>query len=231
MKTKIDFGLIDFYGDGKNKRNRVDVELELKETPNGEEFSASANVWNSRHSDIICGGQCLDTLAPFFKNNLLYIKILNFWEKYHLNGMHPECEHQHALNWHEQAREKIKINKYTLTHEAIEAQNKAEKRILNAAKHGQTVQATEEERKLLNLNYIIELIDGDTPPFGELYKLRETEEKTRGWLDYEEYPKFGILGKPCPVCGYKYGNGWKFFAIPAKDLAEIKKIIQEGGRK
>lgn len=229
MKTKIDFGLIDFYGDG-NKRNRVDVELELKETPNGEEFTASANVWDSGHTDIICGGQCLDTLAPFFKNNLLYIKILNFWEKYHLNGMRPECEHQHELNWHEQASEKIKINKYTLTYEAIAAKNEAEKRILNAAKHGQTVQATEEEQKLLNLNYSIESIDGDTPPCGELYKLRETETKSRGWLRFEDFPKFGILGKPCPVCGYKYGSDWKFSAIPEKDLAEIKKIIQEGGR-
>ena len=40
-----------------------------------------------------------------------------------------------------------------------------------------------------------------------------TEEKILGWMHPEEHPE-GILGKPCPVCGYKYGTSWKKEEVP-----------------
>ena len=40
-----------------------------------------------------------------------------------------------------------------------------------------------------------------------------TEEKALGWLKPEEHPE-GILGKPCPVCGYKYGTSWLREEVP-----------------
>lgn len=33
------------------------------------------------------------------------------------------------------------------------------------------------------------------------------------WARPEEHPR-GVLGKPCPVCGYKYGTAWKVEEIP-----------------
>ena len=62
MKKTIDFGKIDFENRGE-ALNRVTVEMEYRESGGKKRFSVSANVWNSRHSDIICGGQCLDTIA------------------------------------------------------------------------------------------------------------------------------------------------------------------------
>lgn len=40
-----------------------------------------------------------------------------------------------------------------------------------------------------------------------------TEESMLGWLRPDEHPD-GILCKPCPVCGYKYGTSWLKEDVP-----------------
>jgi len=84
MKKTISFGKIAY--DGTRKINEVTIELQLKETPKGYVFTACGNVWNSRHTDIICGGQCLDKLGLYIKTPL-FKSILKFWRLYHLNDM------------------------------------------------------------------------------------------------------------------------------------------------
>lgn len=84
MKRVINFGNIDFLGTGK-KINQVTVELELTDN---NIFKASGDVWDNRHTDIICGGQCLDDLLPFFKHNETFKEIFRLWKAYHLNDMH-----------------------------------------------------------------------------------------------------------------------------------------------
>lgn len=95
-----------------------------------------------RKTDIVAGGQCLDIIARYIKTPL-FKEIYRLWKLYHLNDMHPECEHQAAQGW---------------THE---------------------------------------------------------HEHSRG-----------ILGKPCPVCGYKYGHGWNYFPIPEQDEQAIYKLLE-----
>ena len=34
-----------------------------------------------------------------------------------------------------------------------------------------------------------------------------------GWVKEEDHPR-GVLSKPCPVCGYKYGTQWLFEEVP-----------------
>jgi hypothetical protein len=38
-----------------------------------------------------------------------------------------------------------------------------------------------------------------------------------GWVTPDEHPE-GLLGKPCPVCGYKYGSAWNKEAVPDEVL-------------
>lgn len=92
---RFDFGKIDAYGNGR-KVNSVDIDIYLKDTPNGKEFTASGLVWNSTHTNCIMGGQCLDTLLKYSElaNNELYNKIYKFWTLYHLNGMHAGTKQQ-----------------------------------------------------------------------------------------------------------------------------------------
>ena len=42
-----------------------------------------------------------------------------------------------------------------------------------------------------------------------------------GWL-HETKHEEGILCKPCPVCGYKYGDAWNYMPIPKEIIEEIE---------
>jgi hypothetical protein len=89
MKRTISFGKVDFNGCGR-KVNEIDVEVEFTDGV----FTASADVWNTRLTDVLMGGQCLDDIAGFFPDNQLFHKILRLWKLYHLNNMHPGIPEQ-----------------------------------------------------------------------------------------------------------------------------------------
>ncbi len=74
------------------KENLITVEVNYKDGV----FSASADVWNRLHTDIVMGGQCLDELVPYLKNNETYMKIYRLWKAYHLNDMNNETPEQKA---------------------------------------------------------------------------------------------------------------------------------------
>ena len=80
------------------KLNEIEVELTLGKASNGKPtFSACASVWNARHTDILMGGQCLDTILEHCKAmraNSLYKEIVGLWERNHLNDMHAGTEAQ-----------------------------------------------------------------------------------------------------------------------------------------
>jgi len=54
-------------------------------------------------------------------------------------------------------------------------------------------------------------------PNGPQYKgdhyNKPSETKTAGWIKPSEHPE-GMLGKPCEVCGYKYGTAWLREEVP-----------------
>ena len=83
------FDKIAFYG--KKRINTPTLEVELRNTNKGIEFSVCGNIWNATHTDIVCGGQCLDTMIKFssLANNELFMKIYKLWKVWHLNSMHP----------------------------------------------------------------------------------------------------------------------------------------------
>ena len=106
----FDFGKIDYMDRGR-KDCPVSVTVELREcggekvvTRDGKstgehcnkyiEFSVCGDIWNHLHTDIYCGGQCLDKIAKYVKSPV-FCQIYDFWKKYHLNCMHagtPEQE-------------------------------------------------------------------------------------------------------------------------------------------
>jgi hypothetical protein len=106
MRKKFSFGKVDGYHRGR-KTCEVTLEVELKDTDKGPEFTASGNMWNNLHTDIIRGGQCIDDMAeefPFLKKNKLYAEIMDLWSKYHLNGMNAGTPEQTEAikNWEAQ---------------------------------------------------------------------------------------------------------------------------------
>lgn len=235
MKRNFDFGCIDFEGKG-TARNRVTVEMEYKQVGDKKEFSVSADVWNTRHSDIVRGGQCLDAIAPYI-NNPVFSEILRLWKLYHLNDLHPECEHQHAAGWDKLASKKVTLYHWRMTREATSEQDKAKKAALSALTAGETFTPTTEQAFFAGLSCFLTTWT-ETPP-EELAKYYEpkkplyagdgghTETKALGWLRENEHPD-GLLAKACPVCGYKYGTSWVYFPIPTDDEKIIYKLLETG---
>ena len=210
MKKIISFGKR-AVNNPRIKNNEITVELNLKETEKGLEFTASANVWNSKHTDIIMGGQCLDSLEQYLKYNKKFKTILEMWRKYHLNGMHAWCEHEHEEN----PSEKVKLYKLRYNEEGERLS-----RIRDLGIFKQFIEVTEEGMKNVPMA-LYEL---------QAYKsLGETgiEEKSRGWINFDEVlSPDGLIGKPCKVCGAKYGCSWYFHAIPENDLEDIKELMK-----
>jgi len=183
-------------------------------------------------------GQCVDEISKGtptkeWTDEMLQ-KFCDIWKEYHLNDMRPYCEHQKALGWREIAKKKVTIYNYTLTHEAFDRKRAAEKSALDALRKGETFTPTEEQIKyaILALSFKSgEELSENQKKYYELKKATSyspsTEEKILGWTHPEEHPE-GILGKPCPVCGYKYGTSWKKEEVPEEiikwlfDLPETK---------
>lgn len=96
LSRKINFGKIDAEGRGR-KINSVDLVIELRNADTDKpEFSVCGDVWNGRHTDIVQGGQCIDSIDKFFKNDRLYKLIENLWKKHHLNSMHAGTVEQES---------------------------------------------------------------------------------------------------------------------------------------
>jgi hypothetical protein len=72
---------------GTRKINTPEVEIALECNNSKYEFSACGSIWNSKHTDTITGGQCLDTMYKYLKHDKLFKEIYRLWKLYHLNGM------------------------------------------------------------------------------------------------------------------------------------------------
>lgn len=113
----------------------VYVTWELKDTATGPEFSAQAEAWNCRRTDVFIAGQCLETFKGMMHGNAR--RILEIWRVWHLNGMkagtveqeaeldrraaieapkHPECYYQDGtINFHYLAQKLVgEMSYYTL---------------------------------------------------------------------------------------------------------------------
>lgn len=229
------FGSIDYTGNGR-KDCQIVITVELRDTEKGPEFSASGIVTRGRGT--VAAGQILDSAKEAFHRCGRPVpedfeKIYCFWQKYHLNGMHPECEHQRAAGWTDQAKEVLTPYHYKLTREAANDKREAEMAAVDALKRGETFTPTAEQTAAAVRKTFLDTYDNLTAEQAAYYEpdIRglhgEMEKKTRGWVKFED-DKRGILCKPCPVCGYKYGSAWRYMPIAENDLIEIERLLNGG---
>lgn len=198
-------------------------------------LSLSGVVGAMRNGDCVgSAGQCKDVLKdPELKladgwNPEMVAKLYEFWERWHLNDMRAECEHQRALGWKEKAKEKVKIYKWTITIEVYKEIRKAEAEAREAMKNGKPFIPTARQTFLVNLKSEIVThkshLEEEIAPYYECKKPswhgggEDSEIKTLGRVTEAEHPD-GILSRPCPVCGYKYGHAWKNEDVP-QDVLE-----------
>lgn len=172
-------------------------------------------------------GQCVDeiregTPAEGWTKEMVD-QFCDIWEKWHLNDMRPYCPHQKELGWDKLAGKPVTLYNYRLNRMAFNKKKAAENAALNALRRGETFSPTEEQVLFATIPYSVKLpeeISGENALYYEpekpLYTGDEgaTELKTLGWLKPDEHPD-GILRKPCPVCGYKYGTSWLKEEVPS----------------
>ena len=210
------------------------------EVYDGKRYNAFAKIEYSDGKLSICGvvgpmsngnchgsaGQCVDSIregepkAPWTREML--DKFCNLWDRWHLNDMKAACEHQRELGWESEAKEEITLYHYRMTREASEAKREAEKAAVSALRNGATFTPTKEQQFFANLPYGLDIYEAPAEELAPYYEPKKplysgdtgpTERKTRGRVRYDE-SELGILCKPCPVCGYKYGTSWKKEDVP-----------------
>ena len=154
-------------------------------------------------------------------------KFVGIWVKWHLNDMRPYCEHQKELGWEDEASQNVTIYHYQLTDEARKKKEEAEKAALEALKKGAPFTPSKEQTMYATLPFNIKSIGKELnsvhyKPKTPLYTGDKgtTEIQTRGWIRYDEDP-IGILCKPCPVCGYKYGTSWLREEVPQDVISRL----------
>lgn len=97
MRKIFDFGKFPINGNRKINLITVDVRLDktfyklhydtLERIEETYTFSASGDIWNATQTDIISGGQNLDKLNNYLKENDTFKTIYEMWQKYHLNDI------------------------------------------------------------------------------------------------------------------------------------------------
>ena len=187
-----------------------------------------------------CGGscgQCADEIRRGKPTNEWTPEMLetfcDIWDKWHLNNSRPECEHQRQLGWEEQAEEKIILYHYKLNDDSYNKQSAAKKAAIDSLEAGVTFVPTPEQTKFANMKYFYdtyEKIKDNSElsnyyiPYKNFNSALCKETKTRGIVCYDNegegykpyniYSKQGLLYKPCPICGYKYGSERNKVKIP-----------------
>lgn len=167
-------------------------------------------------------GQCVDEIREGTPNGDWTVEMLKrfceIWDEWHLNHVRAYCQHQKALGWDKLAGKRVTLYNYHLRAEVFSEQRHLQNRINKLIGDTGTATLTKEEKELWNLpisKKTWEPLDDSRYEPQKKYDWNNgaTEESTLGWLSPEEHPD-GILSKPCPVCGYKYGTSWLKEDVP-----------------
>jgi hypothetical protein len=157
-------------------------------------------------------------------------KFNTIWKHWHLNDNRAWCEHQRDLWKLDEDHPQIELTELKWSDKFYETMKRAEGGSLNL----------EEYQKYCEIYPIIDrLVTGiDRPKHLDCWgiegeqmisagwiELGKKELKNRGCVKDTEHPE-GILCKPCPVCGYKYGTEWRKEELPA-DVVEFLEDLPE----
>ncbi len=200
----------------------VYCKITLEKKDKGQCLSISGVVGPKSNGD--CYGSCgqiiqsasdLSTFAPGWDKEKVG-KFVQIWDRWHLNDMHAACQHQTGPEW--DTSRPIHFAGYKRTKEAKRLQKAAECGELSPSvyKKSQNILALCEKWHGEKINedqipgeVLVMVKNGFLEPW-HWDHIEKTERS--GWVDVKDG---GILSKPCPVCGYKYGSAWLFEEIPA----------------
>lgn len=181
-----------------------------------------------KNGDAYTAGQCYDTLRQGVANEGWTAdtlgKFLDIWQRWHLNDMNPCCEHQREWD----GEKTVTLYEYKMNDEMIRSRSTLTDIVRRHLLNGESVQLTPEGRRLYKGTYFLKTYDSNTP---DGYKLSKTYQRhARELYPLDSDSKYGykhpdgILAKPCPVCGYKWGTSWRAERIPAEVLTWLETL-------
>lgn len=180
------------------------------------------------NGDCYSAGQCYDEMRQGVANegwtaDSLY-KLLDIWQRWHMNDAKPYCEHQR--DW--DGGKVCKLYEYKMSDDTRKRRDRLKESIHNRLMDGFNVRLSIDERRLLGSKYFVKS-DKDTAPEGyELYKTHT--KRARALYPMELDTKWGdkhpdgILSKPCPVCGYRWGSSWRAERVPTEVLTFLESL-------
>lgn len=169
-------------------------------------------------------------------------KFMEIWDKWHLNDMRSGCEHQRAENW---GKKTLIIVHYDLSRETWEARRKIEAKVQQGIREQGKAEIAPHEQEILNLPLSLcypgeDIYERDVSLanlrniINRYYTEKKRENKlSTGIYEHPEDSKFnsdnefhpeGVLCKPCPVCGHKFGTGWLKEEVPEDVLKFLRAL-------
>ena len=151
-----------------------------------------------------------------------WFDLLDIWKTWHLNDMQAGCEHQRR-DWN--TGKELVIVTYRLNDEVRGAQRRIKSEAMTGLKTVGQVKLTEFDQEILACPWEFELSDKIelTPKLVARYAEKGRETKAAGWVTESQHPG-GLLSKPCPECGYKYGSAWLKAELPEEVIAFIEAL-------
>lgn len=236
------------------KSNKVSKKIRLGTTAQGDTCSVELSL--ARRDDGVLtlsmvgdikggrlggesGGQNYDTIRAelvtsttpkngYTRTRSEIARILDLWERWHLNDMNAGCEHQRA--------EGIVTEKITLTPLKWGVKFYAMKK---AAESGEMDVDTYTTWRNMHDKVYALTINMDRPMDPTLWgddvhalinadmvQIDDKHIKTEParHVPFKQHSQ-GLLSKPCATCGYKYGNGWLTEVIPDEVVTEVCEIF------
>lgn len=152
----------------------------------------------------------------------LFAQFLAVWDRWHLNDMRPGCEHQR--NWNTKAL--VNTTSYTWGPAFHDLRRRVENGEATAIEYGEY---QEMKTRVYAVTIGLNTPKCETPEVAELLagrwlEVSKAETKRAGWVSIAEHPE-GLLSKPCPVCGYKYGSAWNKEEVPSDVIAFLESLL------
>lgn len=163
-------------------------------------------------------------------------RLQAIWDRWHLNDMRPGCEHQRAAReagtgWDTGAD--LELVSLTWGPEYHKARRRADDGKMTPGEYAEYQRRGEIVHRL-GTHYNAPKSpalwgeDGERLLRDGWLKQDKTEIKAAGWVSPVEHPG-GLLGKPCEVCGYRYGTAWLYEDVPA-DVLEFLAGMPDASR-
>lgn len=191
-------------------------------------LSITGVVGPKSNGDAYEAGQCCDTVRQCTPGAGwtadMVARLCDIWQRWHLNDMRPYCEHQREWD----SSKLLTLYKYQMCEETRKRQTALRRTVERMLLDGESVQLSDSQRRVYSGKYFIEGWS-ETPPEG--YVIYKTEQKpARSVYPLESDSKWGekhpegILAKPCPVCGYKWGTLRRAERVPADVLQWLEQL-------